>query len=86
MPHRVYGHAWVEIVDGTIEPVRRRDDLSNVGGDPAILFHGSDAPWARPLKRRHDGYVTDGPFLFQTKETYPCQIIKPTEPHSFFSC
>jgi hypothetical protein len=67
VPYLVYCHEWVEIVDGTVELVRLKDDLSYVVGEPVVLFRGSDAPWGRPLMRRHDGYVTDGPFLYRTR-------------------
>jgi len=66
-PYMVYCHEWVEIVDGTVELVRLVDDLSDVVGEPVVLFRGSDAPWGRPLKRRQDGYVTDGPYLYRTR-------------------
>jgi hypothetical protein len=67
VPYMVYCHEWVEILDGTIELIRLEDDLSDVVGDPVVLFTGSDAPWGRPLVRHHDGYVTDGPFLYRTQ-------------------
>ena len=67
VPWMVYCHEWVQIVDGTVELVRLKDDLSDVVGEPVVLFCGSDAPWGRPLKRQYDGYVTDGPFLYRTR-------------------
>ncbi|GGB22660.1 glycosyl hydrolase family 43 [Sphingomonas metalli] len=67
-PWLVYAHEWVQIGDGTIEAMPLTDALA-AAGPPRILFHASDAPWAKG-NRQPDGsadYVTDGPELFRTK-------------------
>jgi len=69
-PWMVYAHEWLQKVDGTIEALPLKQDLSEAAGAPIHLFKGSDAPWinaqrvpdAKPLQ-----YVTDGPQLFRTK-------------------
>jgi hypothetical protein len=66
MPYMVFCHEWVQIGDGTMELVRLKDDLSDVAGKPQTLFKASDAKWVRGLDST-GGYVTDGPFLYQTK-------------------
>lgn len=67
-PWIVFCHEWVQVVDGEVVAQRLSDDLSRAIGDPILLFHGSDAPWARPVAQRRfavdvQAYVTDGPFL-----------------------
>jgi hypothetical protein len=66
VPYMVYCHEWVQIVNGTIEMIRLKDDLSGTVGEPTRLFWGNDGPWAR----RSDQYgcwVTDGPSFHRSK-------------------
>ena len=70
-PWMVYAHEWVQKVDGTIEAVPLKADLSGADGEPIHLFKASDAPWingalkadARPLH-----YVTDGPQFHRSRD------------------
>ncbi|MFW5985172.1 MAG: glycoside hydrolase family 43 protein [Halanaerobiaceae bacterium] len=70
-PWMVYCHEWIQIIDGTIEAVRLKKDLSDSQGSPVHLFKGSDAPWInreqKPTQQQKH-YVTDGPQLYRTKE------------------
>ena len=63
--YMVYCHEWIQIGDGTICMTRLTDDLSDVVGEPAVLFKASDAPWT---PEKSDRYVTDGCFLYRTKD------------------
>jgi hypothetical protein len=66
----VYCHEWVQIIDGTMEAIRLKPDLSAAVGEPVYLFKASDAPWLRnqeKVSKKPRQYVTDGPFLFKTK-------------------
>jgi arabinan endo-1,5-alpha-L-arabinosidase len=66
VPYMVYCHEWVQIVNGTVEMIRLKDDLSATVGEPRRLFWGNDGPWAK----RSDQYgcwVTDGPSLHTSK-------------------
>jgi len=70
-PWMVFCHEWLQIHDGTICAMRLSPDLKSVAGEPTILFHASEAPWARPVRQKEEGaasppYVTDGPFLYRT--------------------
>lgn len=68
-PWMVYAHEWVQKLDGTIEAVPLKDDLSGAAGEPIHLFKGSDAPWLNASIRpstRPATYVTDGPEFFRT--------------------
>jgi hypothetical protein len=71
-PWMVYAHEWLQKLDGTMEALPLKDDLSGAAGPPIHLFKASDAPWlnasvatpdARPLT-----YVTDGCELFRSRD------------------
>jgi len=40
----VYAHEWIQVIDGTMEAIRLKDDLSDSIGEPIHLFKASDAP------------------------------------------
>ena len=68
-PYMIYCHEWVEMIDGTMEMVELREDLSSSVGAPMRLFCASAAKWSTGSLRK-DGsrtYVTDGCFLYRTK-------------------
>jgi hypothetical protein len=69
-PWMVYAHEWIQVIDGTMEAIRLKDDLSDSIGDPMHLFKASDAPWINAERKpsvRQNQYVTDGPQLYRTK-------------------
>lgn len=69
IPYMVYAHEWTQLVDGSMEAIQMKSDLSESVAEPFYLFKGSDAPW---LADRHktentpQNYVTDGPELYRT--------------------
>ncbi len=66
VPYMVFCHEWVQIVNGTVEMIQLKDDLSGTVGEPKRLFFGNDGPWTK----RSDEFgcwVTDGPSLYQSK-------------------
>ncbi len=68
-PYMVYCHEWVQIVDGTMNVVKLKHDLSAPAEPPVRLFNASVAPWSTGSKHA-DGrtsYVTDGCFLYKTR-------------------
>ena len=68
-PYMIYCHEWVEMMDGTMELVELKKDLSATVGQPMRLFCASAAEWSTGSARK-DGsrtYVTDGCFLYRTK-------------------
>lgn len=70
-PWMVYAHEWVQKIDGTMEAVPLKADLSGAAGPPIFLFKGSDAPWLDAFlqaDQRELSYVTDGPELFRTRD------------------
>lgn len=64
-PFMVFCHEWTQIVDGSMELVKLKEDLSDTDGEPVTLFHAGDAPWVTPLFQH--GKITDGPFLYTTQ-------------------
>lgn len=66
-PYMIFCHEWVQTVDGTMEYVRLKDDLSDAVGVPKTMFKATDAPWVRALeeykKKPLKGYITDGCFM-----------------------
>jgi len=69
-PWMVYAHEWLQKVDGTIEALPLKADLSSADGAPIHLFKGSDAPWLNAQRvpdAKPTQYVTDGPQLYRSK-------------------
>jgi beta-xylosidase len=69
-PWMVYCHEWIQVIDGAMEAIPLKADLSAADGEPIHLFKASDAPWLNEglkptMGQRH--YVTDGCELFRTK-------------------
>lgn len=66
VPYMVFSHEWVQIVDGTMNMIRLKPDLSGTIGEPVRLFFASDAPWS-VQSRRYGCWITDGPYLYRSK-------------------
>lgn len=69
-PYMVYCYEWLQNLNGTIEKIELKPDLSGSVGKGEVMFRASDSPWSREKDengkdRPHK--VTDGPYLFQTK-------------------
>lgn len=63
-PWMVFCHEWVQVVDGEVCAIPLSDTLDAAIGEPVLLFHASEAPWAQELNSKgRKGYVTDGPWL-----------------------
>ena len=70
IPYMVYCHEWVQIVDGSMELIQLKPDLSGTEGASMTLFHASAASWStggEPAAGNPISYVTDGCFLYRTK-------------------
>lgn len=68
-PWMIFCHEWVQIYDGSICAVKLTKDLKETASEVKTLFSASEAPWTESIKEV-DGnqcYVTDGPFLYRTK-------------------
>ncbi|WP_046176425.1 glycoside hydrolase family 43 protein [Domibacillus indicus] len=66
-PWMVFCREWLQVQDGEMYAMPLSDDLRTAAGDPVLLFKASAAEWTKPV---HDGvsYITDGPFLYRTKQ------------------
>jgi len=85
-PWMVYAHEWIQKIDGTIEALPLKDDLSAAAGDPILLLKGSDAPWLNEQavpSARAALYVTDGPELFRTKDGHLLMLWSSYEKNNF---
>lgn len=68
-PYMVYCYEWLQNLDGTIEKIEMKPDLSGTIGKGKLLFRASDAPWSREKDEQgkdRPNKVTDGPWLFKT--------------------
>ncbi len=66
IPYMIYCHEWVQIVNGTVEMIRLKQDLSGTVGESSRLFFGNDGPWAR-RNNDYGCWVTDGPSFHVSK-------------------
>ncbi len=73
-PYMVFSHEWVQAGDGEICAMELTPDLRKGAGTPFVLFHASDAPWARWMTHSSGvrGCVTDGPFMYRTSADKLC--------------
>jgi hypothetical protein len=68
-PYMVYCYEWLQNLDGTMEKIELKPDLSGSVGEGKLLFKASDSPWSREKDANGNDVpnkVTDGPFLFRT--------------------
>lgn len=67
IPYLVFCHEHTQIIDGTICYIQLSDDLKTTIGEPKLIFSGSDPYY---IEKKPDGmhYITDGPFLYRTKD------------------
>lgn len=66
-PYLVFCHEHTQILNGKVCYVPLKDDLSAPAGEAVDLFLATDPDYMpSPVEGEH--YVTDGPFLFRTKD------------------
>ena len=66
-PYMIYCHEWVETLDGEMDLVELKKDLSATVGEHQRLFCASAAEWSTGSGGDVKTYVTDGCFLYRTK-------------------
>lgn len=64
-PYIVFCREWVQVTDGEIHAMKLKKDLSAPDGEPFLLFKASEPDWA---DKTRDMFVTDGPFMYRTKD------------------
>lgn len=68
-PYMVYCYEWLQNLNGTMEKIELKPDLSGSVGESTLLFRASDSPWSGEEDENGNhkpSKVTDGPFLFET--------------------
>lgn len=67
-PYMIYCYEWLQNLNGTIEKIEMKPDLSGTIGQGQVLFRASESPWSRENIRGQvrANRVTDGPYLFRT--------------------
>lgn len=68
-PYMIFCHEWAQIVDGSMDIVPLKNDLSGAIGSPIRLFLASEASWSRNMQAvglKNNGWVTDGPFFYRS--------------------
>ncbi|MFP9113262.1 glycoside hydrolase family 43 protein [Flavobacterium sp. RHBU_3] len=68
-PYMVYCYEWLQAIDGTIEKIELKSDLSGTIGEGKLLFKASASPWSREKDENAKDVpnrVTDGPYVFKT--------------------
>lgn len=68
-PYMVYCYEWLQNLNGTVEKIELKPDLSGTIGEAKVLFRASDSPWSREKDENGNdrpNKVTDGPYLFRT--------------------
>ncbi len=69
-PYMIYCHEWLQNLNGTMEKIELKPDLSGSIGVGEVLFRASDSPWSKennPEGKVVPNKVTDGPWLFRTQ-------------------
>lgn len=65
-PYLVFVHEHTQIINGAICYIELSEDLTHSVGEPVTLFRAADPDWA-DKKPEGEHYVTDGPFMYRTK-------------------
>lgn len=68
MPYIVFCHEHTQIIDGTICYMPLSDDLSESAGEAVTLFAASECPWVDNPGGYDSHFVTDGPFMYRTRD------------------
>lgn len=66
-PYLMFCHEHTQILDGGMCYIQLSDDLKTSVGEAVTLFHASDPVWVEE-KIPGEHYVTDGPFMFRSKD------------------
>lgn len=68
VPYIVFCREWLEVDNGEIYAVRLSEDLRDPDGEPFLLWRAGDVSWISSLDEAGIQFVTDGPFLYKTKD------------------
>lgn len=84
-PYIVFCHEHVQIIDGTICFAELTEDMKAIKGEIMTLFSASTPYWADVLEAG-EHYITDGPFLYRTKDDELIMIWSTFIKHKYAEC
>lgn len=84
-PYIVFCHEHVQILDGTICYAELTEDLKAIKGEITTLFEASSPEWVSE-KAEGEHYITDGPFLYRTKNDELIMIWSTFIEHKYAEC
>ena len=67
-PYVVFCHEHTQIIDGTICFAPLSDDLTEAIGEATTMFKASSPYWADVIEDKTKHRITDGPFMYRTKD------------------
>lgn len=85
VPYLLYCYEHVEIFNGKMCYVELSPDLTHAVGEPVTLFTAADPKWVKhkiPLQH----YITDGPFMYKTKNGTLLMIWSTYINHKYAEC
>lgn len=66
IPYLVFCHEHTQVLDGGMCYIQLSDDLTHNVGEPTTMFTASEPVWVKE-KIEGEHYVTDGPFMYTSK-------------------
>lgn len=66
IPYIVFCHEWTQVKNGTVCYAQLSDDFTQLVTEPKLMFSGGDYDFVSTFLG--DNYITDGPFLYRTKD------------------
>ncbi|MCM1286296.1 MAG: glycoside hydrolase family 43 protein [Acetobacter sp.] len=84
-PYLVFCHEHTQIIDGTICCIKLSDDLTHSVGEAKYIFSGS-SPYFIEKKPEGEHYITDGPFMYRTKNDDLLMIWSTFINHQYSQC
>lgn len=84
-PYIVFCHEHTQIIDGTVCYIKLNKDLTEAISEPVELFKGSSPYWA-DKKPQGEHYITDGPFMYRTKNDELLLIWSTFVNHQYCQC
>lgn len=84
-PYLVFCHEHTQITDGAMCYVRLSDDLSEALSEPVTMFRAS-SPYYIEEKPEGEHYITDGPFMYRTRDGELLMIWSTFIHHQYAQC
>ena len=85
-PFVVFCHEHTQIINGTICYSPLNDDLTEAIGDAVTMFRASDPYWADKIDNEKTHRITDGPFMYRTKNGELLMLWSTFIKHKYAEC